>query len=207
MAEWVQKTEPIKQLTALLHFPQGIERRRQEEQGENDKIHDARKILQLPDQRRQQQADRSEGQCGEKHGGQHRDIARGLKADTINCRGREKAIGLQDRHRSSGDKFCAEHKPARQRAGQQHAHGAHLPVIDHGQRTLHAVEEKHHTDKSGYDIDFVDHVSLIGRRDGEPEYGTKSCRENQEPQQRPNEGGKEPLTLLQEPQHFAGGNA
>ena len=82
------------------------------------------------------------------------------------------------------------------------AHIAHLAVVDHRERGLHAVKQLDHRHQSGRDIDLVEDVGLVWRDDGDAEHLSKAGGEDEQPHQRPHQCGNEALALMQEAQSF-----
>src|SRR5262249_22180896 len=78
-----------------------------------------------------------------------------------------------------------------------------VTVVDDGQRALHALEQLDHRQQAWCDVHVVGDVGLVRRDDRDAECGPKACGENDEPDQRPNQRRKEPLTLLEESQQLA----
>ncbi len=115
----------------------------------------------------------------------------------------EKSVDLQQRDRGACEQLREQEIPARQRAHQQSAHVAHLAVVDHRQRGLHAVEQLDHRHQSRRDIDLVEDVGLVGRDDGDAQHLAESGGEDEQPDQRPHQRGDEALALMQEAQRLA----
>src|SRR5690606_20804174 len=116
---------------------------------------------------------------------------------------REEGIDLQDRHGHPREKLRQQQEPARKRADEERPHRPGLAVIDHREGGLHAVEELDHRDEAGGDVDLVEDVGDIGRRDREAEHRPETRREDEEPDERTDERREEPLALAQEPQRLA----
>ena len=115
----------------------------------------------------------------------------------------QEGIDLQQRDRGSRQQLAEQQIPARQRAHQQGAHVAHLAVVDHRERGLHAVEELDHRHQSRRDIDLVEDVGFVGRDDGDAQHLAESGGEDEEPDQRPHQRGDEAFALMQEAQRLA----
>ncbi len=94
-------------------------------------------------------------------------------------------------------------RKARGRAGEQHAHAAHFPVVDHRQRALHAVEQQDHAGQPGHDVHLIGDVGVVGRDDGDAQCRAKAGGEHQQPQQGPYQGAEQPGALQHETQPFA----
>ncbi len=84
---------------------------------------------------------------------------------------------------------------------------AHLPVVNHGERGLHAVEITDHRHQAGRDEDLIQHVGLVWRNDRYAEDLAEASGENEQPDQRPYQGRDEAFTLVQEAQRLAPGDA
>ena len=114
----------------------------------------------------------------------------------------EEGVDLRQRHGHSGHELGGQQIPARERAYEQGAHVAHFAIVDHGQRRLHAVEQLDQQHQSRRDVDFVEDVGFVGRDDGDTEHLPEPGGEDEEPYQRADERGHEPLALVQETQSF-----
>ena len=203
MGERVEQADIIKQRAALLHPPQRIKRGGGKEHREDHEVHHAGKIFQLLDAGGDQHAERAEHQSGQDQRRQHGEIADRRRGDVPEPGDQEEGIDLQQRDRGSRQQFAEQEIPARQRAHQQRAHVAHLAVIDHRQRGLHAVEQLDHRHQSRRDIDLVEDVGLVGRDDGDAEHLAESGGEDEQPHQRPHQRRDKTLALMQEAQRLA----
>src|SRR5262249_3073208 len=72
---------------------------------------------------------------------------------------------------------------------------------------LHGVEELDHANQARRHEHFIEHVGLIGRNDRNAEHLAEAGGKNEQPNQRPDEGGQEALALMQKAQHLAPGDA
>ena len=59
------------------------------------------------------------------------------------------------------------------------------------------------TARPGRDIDLVEDIGLVGRLNRHAEHVAEAGGEDEEPDQRPHQGGKEPLLLVDEAQQLA----
>src|SRR5271166_624139 len=188
----------------LLNAPQGIEGRGGEEHREDDEIHDPGEILELPDERREHHAERAQHQARQHERGQDRHIAPPCGWLNFPEIGDDEiGVDLQNRDRDSGEQLRGQKEPARGGADQEHAHRAHLAIVDHRQRGLHAVEQLDHRYKAGGDVNIVQHISVVGRNDRDAERLPEARGEDEEPDERPDERGHEPLALMQKAQALA----
>src|SRR5690606_15223438 len=83
------------------------------------------------------------------------------------------------------------------------AHVAHLAVVDHRERGLHAAEEKDHAGKPWRDINFVKNVGLVGWNDRDPQDLPEAGGEDKQPHQGAHKRGNKALALVQESQRLA----
>src|SRR6202012_895443 len=86
---------------------------------------------------------------------------------------------------------------------QQGAHVAHLTIIDHRERGLHAVEKLDHRHQPRRDIDLIGDVGLVGRDDRDAEHLAEAGCEDEEPHQWAHQRRYETLALMQEAQGLA----
>ena len=134
---------------------------------------------------------------------------RRLRADSTGSVGAEQRRddheGQRLQHRQQrGRAELAEQQPgARQRRGEQQPHQAHLAVVDHRQRRLHAVEQQHHADQARRDVDVVGDVGVVGLDDRDAEHVAKARREHRQPQQRPHQRRHQAAVLLRELEQLA----
>src|SRR5882724_195986 len=203
VAERVPGADVIEGQARFLHAPQRIERRGSEEHREDDEIHDPGEVLELPDHGGQQKSDRAQHETGQDEGRYQRDIAIGRRPDPGAERGDDEIDeDLQDRYEHGGQQLAGQQVPARHRAHHQRAHTAHLAIVDHRERALHAIEQLDHADQAGRDVDLVEHVGLVGRDDGDAEHRAETRREDEQPHQRPHQCGEETAVLIHEAQHL-----
>ena len=203
VAERVGRADPVEQDRALLHPPQGVERRAREEHREDDEVHHAGEVLELADHRRQQEAQGAQHQPRQQQGGEHGEVAQGRRPDVPEPGDRQEDIGLEAGDQDRRHQLAGEQPPARHRAHQQHPHRAHLAVVDHRQRALHAAEQQDHPAQAGRDVDLVEDVGDVGRLVGDAQHRAEAGGEDEQPDQRPDQGGEEPPALVQEAQELA----
>ena len=114
----------------------------------------------------------------------------------------EEGVDLQQRDGGSGDELRAQEIPARQRADEQRAHIAHLAIVDHRERRLHAVEELDHRHQARRDIHLIKDIDVVRGNDRDAEDLPKADGENEQPYQGAYQGRDESLALMQETQGF-----
>src|SRR5579875_399053 len=119
----------------------------------------------------------------------------------------KKDVGLHNRNRDSGQKLRKQQIPTRERADQKRFHAAHLPVVNHRKRALHAVEQLDHRHQAGSDVNLIRNIGFIRRNDGNAEHKVKSGRKNHQPNQWPHERGDESAALVEPTQRLAPNHA
>ena len=207
MGKWIEQADIIEEGATFLHPPKRIKRRRGEEHREDDEIHHPGKVLKLLDAGGDQHAERAEHQARKDQRRQHREIADRRRRDIPEPRDQQEGIDLQQRNRGSRNELAEQQIPARQRTHQQGTHIAHLAVVDHRERRLHAVEELDHRDQAGRDIDLVENIGFVWRDDGDAEHLTEAGSEDEQPHQRPDQRRNKTFALMHEAQGLAPHNA
>ena len=207
IGERIEPADGVDDRARLLHQPQRVQRGRGEEHREDHEVHHAGEVLELADHRGQQHAERAEHHAGQRERGQHGEIAPDRRLDAPEPGDDQIGVDLRDRHHGACQQFAGQQEPARERADQQHAHVAHLAVVDHRQRGLHAVEQLDHRHQSGRDIDLVQDIGLVRRNDRHAEDLAEAGGEDEQPHQRPHQRRDEALALMQEAQRLAPGDA
>src|SRR5262249_24363294 len=101
------------------------------------------------------------------------------------------------------EQFREQQEGARERTHQQRSHVAHLAVVHHGERGLHAVEQLDHHHQAGGYVFLVQDVDFVGRNDRDPEHLPESGGEDEQPYQRPHQRRDEALALVQKAQRLA----
>jgi hypothetical protein len=114
----------------------------------------------------------------------------------------EKRVDLRHGNSRAGQQLRAQQEPARERAHQQRAHIAHLPVVDHGQRRLQAAEQQDHGREARRDIHLIADIRAVGLDRRQAECGAKARREDKQPDERAHQGGHETLPLMEKPHVF-----
>jgi hypothetical protein len=202
MGEGVRQADHVERLARLSDAPERVEGGRGEKHREDHEVHHAREILELPYQRGQEQPDGAEHQPDQDEGRQGGEVAEPRHVHLPPAGDGEEDIDLDEGHGDAGGKLRQQQVPARVRAGQQHPHGADLPVIDHGEGGLHAVEELDHGREARRDVDLVEDVGLVRSGDRDAEHVAEAGGEDEQPDQRPDQRREEALLLIDEAKEF-----
>src|SRR5690606_17180946 len=136
-------------------------------------------------------------------GRQHREISMERRLYAPEPGNPKEDIDLRQRHDHARQELRNQQEPAWEGADQQRAHVAHLAVVDHRERGLHAAEEKDHAGKPGRDINFVKNVGLVGWNDRDPQDLPEAGGEDEQPHQGAHKRGNKALALVQESQRLA----
>ena len=167
----------------LFQLPQRVQRRADEVHGKDDKVHRARKVFQLFDVHRQQQAQRTQHQGRTGHRQQHlrRLWPQHGQGGAQKCGNDDKGRDLNEREHGGGHELAQQDPGAWQGRREQQSHQAQFAVIHHGQARLHAVEEQHHAHQTRCDVDVIRDVGLVGLVDGHTKNIAKPRSKNRQP--------------------------
>ena len=207
MGEGVELADPIQGFGRFAHLPKGVQGGGGEEHREDHEVHHAGEVLQLPDLRGDEQADRAQHHPRDNERRQSGEEAERRDEDVPERGDGEEDVDLHHRDDDPGEKLGEQQRPAREGARQQHPHRADLAVVDHRQRGLHAGEELDHHRQPRRDVFLVKDVGVVGRNDGHAQRRAEAGGEDEQPDQRPHQGAEEALLLVDELEQFALGDA
>ena len=131
---------------------------------------------------------------------QHEKVPDGRRADVPKSRDKKESINLQNRNGGPGDQFRAQKVPARERADEQGAHIAHLAVIDHRERRLHAIKKLNHRNQAGSNVLGVKNVGLVRGIIDTPSTWRKPAAKMRQPNERTYQRRNKALSLMYEPE-------